>query len=78
MPDRRKQAHTASPPSLANGAAELSDAASLPRVETKRCPKCGSDRTAITARLDEEAHNLSLYRCETCGFRFSQLTSAES
>ena len=43
-----------------------------------RCPKCGSTRTSVTARVIEDAKELSLFRCETCDFRFTHLSSAES
>jgi transposase-like protein len=56
----------------------LPDAAALPGAESKVCPKCGSGRTPVTAHVTEDDHHLSLFRCETCGFRFSRLTSAES
>jgi hypothetical protein len=78
IPDRRKSADGLPIHSEGTRDATLADAAALPRAESRVCPKCGSARTAITANLTEEAHHLSLFRCETCGFRFSHLTSAES
>jgi DNA-directed RNA polymerase subunit M/transcription elongation factor TFIIS len=77
-PDRRKPADGLQIRSEGTRDSGLADAPALPRAESRVCTKCGSARTAITANLTEEAHHLSLFRCEICGFRFSHLTSAES
>ena len=78
IPDRRKPADGMPIHSEETRDPSLVDTATLPRAESRVCPKCGSARTAITANVTEEAHHLSVFRCEICGFRFSHLTSAES
>jgi hypothetical protein len=40
------------------------------------CPKCGSARTAPTAQVVAESHQLNLFRCDTCHSRF--VRAAES
>ena len=36
------------------------------------CPKCGSSRTNVTVRIDDEGDRLTLYSCGTCDHRFSR------
>jgi Zn finger protein HypA/HybF involved in hydrogenase expression len=40
------------------------------------CPKCGSARTASTAQVEDESHQLNLFRCETCHSRFVRATES--
>jgi hypothetical protein len=40
------------------------------------CPKCGSARTAPTAQVEDESHQLNLFRCETCHSRFVRATES--
>jgi len=32
----------------------------------------------MTAEVNEDAHQLSLFRCDVCDFRFTHLSSSES
>jgi hypothetical protein len=42
------------------------------------CPKCGSARTSPTAQVqvEDESHQLNLFRCETCHSRFVRATES--
>ena len=54
-------------------AAERSDLAQALRdgsLNVATCPKCGSNRTAPTAQIEDESRQLNLFRCETCHSRF--------
>jgi hypothetical protein len=71
-PDRRLQPDAGSLDTT--GPADTNPTPKLSRL----CPKCGSAKLSVTAEVNEEAHQLSLVRCEVCSFRFTHLTSAES
>jgi hypothetical protein len=40
------------------------------------CPKCGSARTSPTAQVEDESHQLNLFRCDTCHARFVRATES--
>jgi transcription elongation factor Elf1 len=39
---------------------------------TAVCPKCGSQRTAVTVDIIDDSGTLTLYSCGTCEHRFSR------